>query len=63
MSLYPGPQRSGMANLVQEFLLRLAFVLQDLGEWLRSNGRRLEDWACPSGHPVVPQPEPYWKLP
>lgn len=63
MTLFPGPQRTGIANLVQEALLRVAFVMQDLGEWLRDNGRIFEDWVCPSGRRAIKPVDEYWELP
>ena len=63
MPLYPGPMRQGIHNAIQEALLRVAFLMQDVGDWLRDNGRRFEDWAAPSGRRVVPQVEEFWDLP
>lgn len=63
MSLYSGPRRDGVANIVQEVLLRIAFLMQDVGSWLVEHGRRFEDWVCPSGHRAQPPPEPYWRMP
>lgn len=55
--------RHGVHNVIQEVLLRLAFLMQDTGTWLDKNGRRFEDWVAPSGRRAVPQEEPYWKKP
>lgn len=63
MSLYPGPMRTGVHNVIQELLLRFAFAMQDVGDWLRDNGHRFEDWVAPSGRRAVPQIEEFWEMP
>ena len=63
MTLYPGPMRHGIHNVIQEALLRLTFAMQDLGTWLDERSWRFEDWVAPSGRRAVPQEEPYWKKP
>lgn len=55
--------RQGIHNVVQELLLRLAFVMQDVGDWLRDNGRSFEDWVAPSGRRAIKPVEEYWELP
>lgn len=65
MPLFPGPRYDGIENIVQEALLRVAFVMQDVGAWLVEHGRGFEDWACPSGRRAAQAQEetPYWKQP
>lgn len=63
MPLYPGPMRQGIHNVVQELLLRLAFIMQDVGHWLRDNGRSFEDWVAPSGRRAIKPVEKFWELP
>lgn len=64
MTLFPGPQCSGLRYKVQAFLLRISFALQDVGDCLQRQGRRFEDWVCPSGRRALREPdEEYWKLP
>lgn len=59
MTLYPGPMRHGIHAVIQDLLLRVAFLMQDIGEW----GRTFEDWVAPCGVRVIPQVEPYWRKP
>lgn len=63
MTLFLGPQNDGVAGFVQNALLRIAFVMQDVGDWLRDNGRRFEDWVAPSGRRAIKPVEEFWELP
>lgn len=63
MTLFLGPQNRGVARFVQDALLRVAFVMQDVGDWLRDNGRSFEDWVCPSRGRAIKPVEEFWKLP
>lgn len=63
MTLFLGAQNRGMARFVQDALLRVAFVMQDVGDWLRDNGRSFENWVCPSGRRAIKPVEEYWELP
>lgn len=63
MPLFPGPRYDGVASIVQAILLRAAFLMQDVGEWLRVNGRRFEDWVCPSGRQPREEPAEFWSIP
>ena len=64
MPLYPGPMRHGVHNVIQEILLRIAFVVQDVGEWLLEHGRSFEDWVAPSGRRAIKPPtDEYWRKP
>ena len=62
MSLFAGAQ-TGAKALVQDFLLRIAFVLQDVGTWLDQRGRHFEDWVCPSRPKAKPKIIEHWRLP
>lgn len=63
MTLFLGPQHRGVARFVQDALLRIAFLMQDVGDWLRDNGRRFEDWVAPSGRRAIKPVEEFWELP